>query len=67
MLKTNRYDLPLGVENKPADWQKVVSAVDYELTQARAKFKKEASYRFILKLHRPSQPQSFAYFICRYW
>jgi hypothetical protein len=43
MLKTNRYDLPLGIENKPVDWQKVVSAVDYELTQARAKFKKEAS------------------------
>ena len=59
MLKTNRYDLPLGIENKPADWQKVVSVVDYELTQARAKFKKEANDQvtaltvFDLDLHLP--------------
>jgi hypothetical protein len=43
MLKTHRYDLPPGIEKNRADWQKVVSATDYELTQARAKFKKEVS------------------------
>jgi hypothetical protein len=43
MLKTHRFDLPPGIEKNRADWQKVVSATDYELTQARAKFKKEVS------------------------
>ena len=43
MLKTHCFDLPLGIEKNRANWQKVVSATDYELTQARAKFKKEVS------------------------
>lgn len=45
MLKTHRFDLPPGIEKNCADWQKVVSATDYELTQAWAKFKKEVSVR----------------------
>jgi hypothetical protein len=48
MLKVQRFDLPPGIENNCVDWQKVMSAADYELTQARAKFKKEVSLSFML-------------------
>jgi hypothetical protein len=41
MLKVKRVELPPDIENNSADWQKVVSATDYELTQVCAKFKKE--------------------------
>jgi hypothetical protein len=41
MLKIKRVGLPPDIENNSADWQKIVSATDYELTQVRAKFKKE--------------------------
>jgi hypothetical protein len=44
ILKTQRFDMPPNIENTRADWQKVTSAVDYELVQARAKFKKEVSH-----------------------
>ena len=41
MLKVKHVGLPPDIENNSADWQKIVSATDYELTQVCAKFKKE--------------------------
>ena len=43
ILKIHHFDLPLEIEKNWTDWQKVVLATDYELTQAQAKFKKEVS------------------------
>ncbi|KAJ6597825.1 hypothetical protein B0H10DRAFT_1888385, partial [Mycena sp. CBHHK59/15] len=42
ILKKHRFDLPAGIEHNPADWAKVVAAVQDALTQKRAKFKKAA-------------------------
>ncbi|KAJ7143642.1 hypothetical protein C8R46DRAFT_1360444 [Mycena filopes] len=40
IVKKNRFDLPPGIESIPADFAKVVAAVQEILTQLRAKFKK---------------------------
>ncbi|KAJ7605423.1 hypothetical protein FB45DRAFT_879491 [Roridomyces roridus] len=40
ILKKNRFDLPPGIENNPADWSKVVDATQEAFTQFRAKVKK---------------------------
>ncbi|KAJ7460044.1 hypothetical protein B0H11DRAFT_2242266 [Mycena galericulata] len=40
ILKKHRFDLPPGIENNPADYAKVVAAVQEAFTQLRAKFKK---------------------------
>ncbi|KAJ7269514.1 hypothetical protein C8J57DRAFT_1468565 [Mycena rebaudengoi] len=47
ILKQRRFDLPAGIENNAADWEKVIKAVQDALTQLRAKFKKaiEASLK----------------------
>jgi hypothetical protein len=40
ILRKNRFDLPPGIENKPADYAKVVASVQDAFTQLRSKFKK---------------------------
>ncbi|KAJ7502256.1 hypothetical protein B0H11DRAFT_2365582 [Mycena galericulata] len=40
ILKNNRFDIPPGLENVPADWAKVTAVVQDALTQKRAKIKK---------------------------
>ncbi|KAJ7816212.1 hypothetical protein B0H14DRAFT_3475502 [Mycena olivaceomarginata] len=40
ILKQYRFDMPAGLENIPADWEKVVEAVQDALTQRRSKIKK---------------------------
>ncbi|KAJ6537594.1 hypothetical protein B0H10DRAFT_2245995 [Mycena sp. CBHHK59/15] len=40
ILKKHRFDLPVGIENNPADFAKVISAVQEAFTQLRSKFKK---------------------------
>ncbi|KAJ7093591.1 hypothetical protein C8R44DRAFT_749955 [Mycena epipterygia] len=40
ILKKFRFDLPAGIENNPADYAKVVAAIQEAFTQLRAKFKK---------------------------
>ncbi|KAJ7730521.1 hypothetical protein B0H16DRAFT_1469494 [Mycena metata] len=40
ILKKHRFDLPAGIESNPADFAKVIAAVQEVLTQLRAKFKK---------------------------
>ncbi|KAJ7862464.1 hypothetical protein B0H14DRAFT_3612582 [Mycena olivaceomarginata] len=40
ILKQYRFVLPAGLENIPADWEKVVEAVQDALTQRRSKIKK---------------------------
>jgi hypothetical protein len=44
ILKQYRFDMPAGLENIPADWEKVVEAVQDALTQRRSKIKKSVSY-----------------------
>ncbi|KAJ7813870.1 hypothetical protein B0H14DRAFT_3477506 [Mycena olivaceomarginata] len=36
----HRFDLPVGIENNPADYAKVITAVQDAFTQLRSKFKK---------------------------
>lgn len=40
ILKKHRFDLPAGIEHNPANWAKVMKAVQDALTQLRSKFKK---------------------------
>ncbi|KAJ6602499.1 hypothetical protein DFH09DRAFT_1470145 [Mycena vulgaris] len=40
ILKKHRFDLPVGIENNPADYAKLVAAVQDAYTQLRSKFKK---------------------------
>ncbi|KAJ6625277.1 hypothetical protein B0H10DRAFT_1783210, partial [Mycena sp. CBHHK59/15] len=40
ILKKHRYDLPPGIEHNPADFSKVIAAIQEALTQKRSKFKK---------------------------
>ncbi|KAJ7894601.1 hypothetical protein B0H14DRAFT_3646286 [Mycena olivaceomarginata] len=40
LLKIYRFDIPIGFENIPADWAKVVRVAEYALTQRRSKIKK---------------------------
>ncbi|KAJ7670813.1 hypothetical protein DFH06DRAFT_1369978 [Mycena polygramma] len=40
ILKQHRFDLPPGIEHNPADYSKVIAAVQEALTQKRLKFKK---------------------------
>ncbi|KAJ7027629.1 hypothetical protein C8F04DRAFT_1399395 [Mycena alexandri] len=40
ILKTQRFDLPLGIEFIASDWGRVKTRSEYQLTQCRATFKK---------------------------
>ncbi|KAJ6617781.1 hypothetical protein B0H10DRAFT_1948115 [Mycena sp. CBHHK59/15] len=40
IVKKHRFDLPVGIENNPADFAKVIAAVREAFTQLRSKFKK---------------------------
>ncbi|KAF8143274.1 hypothetical protein K438DRAFT_1524076, partial [Mycena galopus ATCC 62051] len=40
ILKKHRFDLPAGIEHNPADFSKVIGAIQEALTQKRSKFKK---------------------------
>ncbi|KAJ6503829.1 hypothetical protein C8R45DRAFT_1070360, partial [Mycena sanguinolenta] len=40
IIKKQRFDLPVGIENRPADFAKVITAVQDAFTQLRSKFKK---------------------------
>ncbi|KAF7359606.1 hypothetical protein MVEN_00684400 [Mycena venus] len=40
LLKIYRFDIPVGLENIPTDWAKVVASAEYALTQRRSKIKK---------------------------
>ncbi|KAJ7097467.1 hypothetical protein C8R44DRAFT_889375 [Mycena epipterygia] len=40
ILRKHRFDLPIGIENNPADFAKVIAAVQEAFTQLRAKLKK---------------------------
>ncbi|KAJ7261663.1 hypothetical protein C8J57DRAFT_1514177 [Mycena rebaudengoi] len=40
ILKKHRFDLPPGIEHNPAEWGKVIKAVQYVFTQLRSTFKK---------------------------
>ncbi|KAJ7716366.1 hypothetical protein B0H16DRAFT_1476780 [Mycena metata] len=40
ILKKHSFDLPAGIESNPADFAKVIAALQEVLTQLRAKFKK---------------------------
>ncbi|KAF7328117.1 hypothetical protein MVEN_02568700 [Mycena venus] len=40
ILKKYRFDLPAGIEHNPADFSKVIGAIQEALTQKRSKFKK---------------------------
>jgi hypothetical protein len=44
ILKKYRWDMPPDIEKNQADWDKVVTAVQYQLTQTRSKFKKEVRF-----------------------
>ncbi|KAJ6629916.1 hypothetical protein B0H10DRAFT_1775444, partial [Mycena sp. CBHHK59/15] len=44
ILKKHRFDLPAGIEHNPADFSKVIVAVQDALTQKRSKFKKLIIY-----------------------
>ena len=52
-MKRLRFDLPRGIEQSRADWDKVVGEVKEALTQLRGKVKQAASshlsLRFLLK------------------
>ncbi|KAJ7033583.1 hypothetical protein C8F04DRAFT_1395980 [Mycena alexandri] len=54
ILKTQRFDLPLGIEFIASDWGRVKTRSEYQLTQCRATFKK-FSYRPQLKASMPSK------------
>ncbi|KAJ7853078.1 hypothetical protein B0H14DRAFT_3655805 [Mycena olivaceomarginata] len=41
ILKKHRFDMPPGIENKPADMQKITAAVQYAFTQDRSSLKKK--------------------------
>ncbi|KAJ7796556.1 hypothetical protein B0H14DRAFT_3494671 [Mycena olivaceomarginata] len=43
ILRKNRFNLPPGIENKPADYAKVVASVQDAFTQLHSKFKKALS------------------------
>jgi hypothetical protein len=43
ILKKYRFDLPAGIEHNPADFSKVIGAIQEALTQKRSKFKKLVS------------------------
>ncbi|KAJ7912842.1 hypothetical protein B0H13DRAFT_2326904 [Mycena leptocephala] len=45
ILKKHRFDLPVGIENIPADFAKVITAVQDAFTQLRSKFKKAVHRR----------------------
>ncbi|KAJ7798696.1 hypothetical protein B0H14DRAFT_3544186 [Mycena olivaceomarginata] len=53
ILRKNRFDLPPGIENKPADYAKVVASVQDTFTQLRSKFKKALSTS--LKVNKPDK------------
>ncbi|KAJ6481966.1 hypothetical protein C8R45DRAFT_1151229 [Mycena sanguinolenta] len=40
IIKKQRFDLPVGIENRPADFAKVITAVQDAFTQLRSKIKK---------------------------
>ncbi|KAJ7822983.1 hypothetical protein B0H14DRAFT_3730918 [Mycena olivaceomarginata] len=40
ILKKHRFDMPPGIENNPADMQKITAAVQYAFTQDRSSLKK---------------------------
>lgn len=46
ILRKHRFDLPIGIENNPADFAKVIAAVQEAFTQLRAKFKKAVRFTF---------------------
>jgi hypothetical protein len=46
ILKKYRWDMPPDVERNAADWGKIVSKVQYELTQVRSHWKKVVSLSF---------------------
>lgn len=48
ILKNNRFDIPPGLENVPADWAKVTAVVQDALTQKRAKIKKAVSHSSLI-------------------
>ncbi|KAJ6573672.1 hypothetical protein B0H10DRAFT_2236946 [Mycena sp. CBHHK59/15] len=50
IVKKRRFDLPVGIENNPADFAEVIAAVREALTQLRSKFNK--ALRNSLKLHK---------------
>jgi hypothetical protein len=41
ILKKHRFDMPPGIENNPADMQKITAAVQYAFTQDRSSLKKK--------------------------
>jgi hypothetical protein len=43
ILKKYRFDIPPGLENNKADWDKIVAAVQDALTQRRSTIKKAVS------------------------
>ncbi|KAJ7715592.1 hypothetical protein B0H14DRAFT_3522584 [Mycena olivaceomarginata] len=43
ILKKHRFDMPPGIENNPADMQKITAAVQYAFTQDRSSLKKKNS------------------------
>ncbi|KAJ7479924.1 hypothetical protein FB451DRAFT_1395490 [Mycena latifolia] len=53
ILKKHRFDLPAGIEHNPADFSKVIAAIQDALTQKRAKFKKLIKYSL-----KPKDPRS---------
>jgi hypothetical protein len=43
--------MPPDIEKNQADWDKVVTAVQYQLTQIRSKFKKEVHFENLVLIH----------------
>ncbi|KAJ7854677.1 hypothetical protein B0H14DRAFT_3136485 [Mycena olivaceomarginata] len=46
ILKKHRFDMPPGIENNPADMQKIMAAVQYAFTQDRSSLKKRLKLLF---------------------
>ncbi|KAJ7892893.1 hypothetical protein B0H14DRAFT_2560125 [Mycena olivaceomarginata] len=49
ILRKNRFDLPQGIENKPADYSKVVASMQDAFIPLRSKFKKALSTNLKVK------------------
>ncbi|KAJ7780795.1 hypothetical protein DFH07DRAFT_950013 [Mycena maculata] len=48
IVKKHQFNLPPGIKHNPANFAKVVAAVQETFTQLRSKIKKEASFLFII-------------------
>jgi hypothetical protein len=51
ILKKHRFDMPPGIENNPADMQKITAAVQYAFTQDRSSLKKKVLICLLLRYH----------------